>query len=274
MTKVVNGEVLIPHDGVTEWSVCGQCGTKIDWANDTVFGPDSGRDREDTSCPNCGSLDTAWLRFEDHELTREQTRNLDARMASRGWKKVGPGMYSPGDSLQEKLDQQRLEGVSREKLEAFIWKYSESQEQAESLIADMQQPPRGTPMIYDSYEEAAKAADRFREKHPEAADVRVEKSHGGYRAVFDHYASVGKKAACTTHVLSRTLLAQWKVFLIPELWEALDRDLTESEAMVIREATRPYLPNRWRFREKWFEGGRIYLVLEGKKTLVTSHCEE
>jgi len=53
-----NGRLLKPHDGVTEWSVCGRCGVMIDWTNDVVM---AGRDRDDTSCPNCGHADTAWL---------------------------------------------------------------------------------------------------------------------------------------------------------------------------------------------------------------------
>jgi hypothetical protein len=42
-----NGRKLREHDGVTEYSVCGKCGTQIEWANDI--------------CPNCGHTDTAWL---------------------------------------------------------------------------------------------------------------------------------------------------------------------------------------------------------------------
>lgn len=56
-----NGLKLIPHDGCTEWSVCGKCGTTIDWANEMLFGPESGRERGDTTCPHCGHEDTAWL---------------------------------------------------------------------------------------------------------------------------------------------------------------------------------------------------------------------
>ena len=52
-----NGRTIKPHDGVTEWSVCGRCGTLIDWASDLT----DGRDDDDTSCPQCGSPDTAWL---------------------------------------------------------------------------------------------------------------------------------------------------------------------------------------------------------------------
>lgn len=54
----LNGRRIRPHDGVTEWSVCGRCGTMIDWASETVV---AGRDRDDTSCPRCGHEDTAWL---------------------------------------------------------------------------------------------------------------------------------------------------------------------------------------------------------------------
>ena len=50
-----NGRKLRPHDGVTEWSVCGACGERIDWASDTVA------DSEETTCPYCGHDDTAWL---------------------------------------------------------------------------------------------------------------------------------------------------------------------------------------------------------------------
>ena len=56
-----NGRALKPHDGITEWSVCGACGVLIDWTNDVMFGPQSGRDRDDTSCPHCGHDDTAYL---------------------------------------------------------------------------------------------------------------------------------------------------------------------------------------------------------------------
>lgn len=57
-TKVIDGRELKPHDGVTEWSVCGRCGVRIDWANDVMT---AGRDRTDTSCPHCGHSDTAYL---------------------------------------------------------------------------------------------------------------------------------------------------------------------------------------------------------------------
>ena len=60
-TKTVKGRELIPHDGCTEWSVCGTCGAQIDWANDVMFGETSGRDRDDTTCPYCGHDDTAYL---------------------------------------------------------------------------------------------------------------------------------------------------------------------------------------------------------------------
>jgi hypothetical protein len=36
------------HDGVTEWSDCGSCGARIDWAAITVESTDT--------CPYCGSL--------------------------------------------------------------------------------------------------------------------------------------------------------------------------------------------------------------------------
>lgn len=49
-------DILVPHDGVTEWSVCAKCHTQIDWAN--IY---DGRGSDDTSCPNCGHDDTAWL---------------------------------------------------------------------------------------------------------------------------------------------------------------------------------------------------------------------
>lgn len=54
-----NGQKLKPHDGVSEVSVCGKCGTLIDWASDAPSM--TGRDRDDTSCPACGHPDTAWL---------------------------------------------------------------------------------------------------------------------------------------------------------------------------------------------------------------------
>jgi hypothetical protein len=54
---------LIPHDGVTEWSVCGRCHARIDWANDVT----AGRDRDDTSCPHCGHADTAYLEADDDD---------------------------------------------------------------------------------------------------------------------------------------------------------------------------------------------------------------
>jgi len=65
MSKIItagNGKKLIPHDCVTEWSVCGRCGTQIDWANDVVC---AGRDEDDMSCPYCSHPDTAYLYAED-----------------------------------------------------------------------------------------------------------------------------------------------------------------------------------------------------------------
>lgn len=66
--KTVNGRTLKPHDGGPEWSVCGKCGTQIDWANDVMFGPSAfasieewEKSRDDTTCPYCGHDDTAWL---------------------------------------------------------------------------------------------------------------------------------------------------------------------------------------------------------------------
>lgn len=59
-----DGTKLVAHDGVTEWSVCGQCGRHIDWANDVMFGALSRRDPDDTSCPYCGHADTAYLEME------------------------------------------------------------------------------------------------------------------------------------------------------------------------------------------------------------------
>ena len=56
--RTMKKQKLIPRDGVTEWSVCCQCMQVIDWANDVVF---DGRDRDDTSCPNCGYADTNHL---------------------------------------------------------------------------------------------------------------------------------------------------------------------------------------------------------------------
>jgi rubrerythrin len=62
-TKVAeNGKRLKPHDGITEWSVCGKCGNSIDWASDTLT---AGRDEDDMSCPSCGHEDTAYLYADD-----------------------------------------------------------------------------------------------------------------------------------------------------------------------------------------------------------------
>lgn len=62
-----NGRRLKPHDGATEWSVCGRCGEQIDWAS-AMFGPDNfptkeayEESRDDTTCPYCGHHDTAYL---------------------------------------------------------------------------------------------------------------------------------------------------------------------------------------------------------------------
>ena len=52
-----DGRRLRPHDGHTEWSVCGKCGHQIDWAGNLVCDQDD----DDDSCPYCGSDDTAWL---------------------------------------------------------------------------------------------------------------------------------------------------------------------------------------------------------------------
>jgi ribosomal protein S27AE len=62
-TTAENGRALKPHDHVTEWSVCGRCGTQIDWAADSIGEAIASgkRERDDTSCPNCGHGDTAWL---------------------------------------------------------------------------------------------------------------------------------------------------------------------------------------------------------------------
>lgn len=60
-SKTVKGTKFVRHDGHTEWSNCGKCGKRIDWANNVMFGPGSGRDRDDTSCPYCGSADTDWM---------------------------------------------------------------------------------------------------------------------------------------------------------------------------------------------------------------------
>lgn len=51
-----NNKNLVPHDGVTEWSVCGECGRKIDWSDDLLVG-----DQDDSICPYCGSTDTGYL---------------------------------------------------------------------------------------------------------------------------------------------------------------------------------------------------------------------
>ena len=63
MTKTASGKKLKPHDGCTEWSVCGKCGELIDWASDTIAEQQrlKGLDRDSTSCPYCGHYDTAWL---------------------------------------------------------------------------------------------------------------------------------------------------------------------------------------------------------------------
>lgn len=58
--KKVKDKVLVPHDGITEWSVCGACGTHIDWANEVMCGARE-REEDDMSCPHCGSDDTVWL---------------------------------------------------------------------------------------------------------------------------------------------------------------------------------------------------------------------
>lgn len=51
-----NGRQLKPHDGLTEWSVCGKCGALIDWASDAVASKSDG-----LSCPFCGHHDTVYL---------------------------------------------------------------------------------------------------------------------------------------------------------------------------------------------------------------------
>ncbi len=60
----MDAKKLKPHDGITEWSVCRSCGTRIDWTQI----PRVPREEDDvhytvpdTRCPNCGSSDTAWL---------------------------------------------------------------------------------------------------------------------------------------------------------------------------------------------------------------------
>jgi len=61
MTKTTiagNGRRLISHDHSTEWSVCGRCGTMIDWTSEIVS---ANRDEDDLSCPYCGHEDTGWL---------------------------------------------------------------------------------------------------------------------------------------------------------------------------------------------------------------------
>ena len=55
--RAKNGRELSPHDGVTEWSVCGSCGELIDWAADWA----AERAKDDLSCPHCGHDDTAYL---------------------------------------------------------------------------------------------------------------------------------------------------------------------------------------------------------------------
>jgi len=54
MKKLTQYRQLKPHDGITEWSVCGQCKQLIDWASVDRAGDDS-------SCPYCGHDDTAYL---------------------------------------------------------------------------------------------------------------------------------------------------------------------------------------------------------------------
>lgn len=73
---VTDSAILVPHNGSTEWSVCGECGRTIDWTNNVMFGPGSGRDEDDDddSCPSCGHDDTAYL---DADLAKLSAAELD-----------------------------------------------------------------------------------------------------------------------------------------------------------------------------------------------------
>jgi hypothetical protein len=55
---------LVPHDGITEWSVCGRCRATINWA------AEGNNDPDDTTCPHCGHPDTRWLWADEAETTK------------------------------------------------------------------------------------------------------------------------------------------------------------------------------------------------------------
>lgn len=81
--KIINGKNLVPHNGVCEASNCGACGEIIDWANDVMFGENSGRAEDDVSCPFCGHGDTAWMQ------PRIDNSSLVIRVSDRAIKKRG-----------------------------------------------------------------------------------------------------------------------------------------------------------------------------------------
>lgn len=60
---------LVPHDGITEWSMCGRCRATINWA---VEGNDNS---DDTTCPCCGHRDTRYLFADDDSETKEAKGN-------------------------------------------------------------------------------------------------------------------------------------------------------------------------------------------------------
>ena len=98
-----------------------------------------------------------------------------------------------------------------------------------------------------------------------------ERKDGSYRAVFDHAACVGRKGSDKKRLLGRKLLASWGgVQIDADLWAALP-DLSDDQADRLRAQVEPHLPIRWRFPEQWCIDGRVYLMTQGKKTLVTSH---
>src|SRR5579871_1358396 len=90
-----NGRKLKPHDGCTEWSVCGKCGESIDWAADCFAGTDD----EDTTCPHCGHGDTAYLYVDENRYVQvatydEAVAELDSQTED------GPIVLDPnGDSF-------------------------------------------------------------------------------------------------------------------------------------------------------------------------------
>lgn len=132
---------------------------------------------------------------------------------------------------------------------------------------------RGEKSMY-TIEQANVVLARCREKHPEWMNIRIEKRrNGSFRVVFDHFVSVGRKASDKRWPVSRTLIAQWRAQVSPELWAAIERPMTAAEAEQLRSELEPQLPPRWRIGEKWHEAGFCWVIMAGKQTLVTSHCE-